>query len=67
MSSHWTEILAMLQCASGRGEVLEVELERHGNRWIYEIETLSRDGVIAEHWSMPKTKADTVAGVEHDE
>jgi uncharacterized membrane protein YkoI len=30
----------------GLGTVLGVELERHGGRWIYEVETLSPDGVI---------------------
>lgn len=30
----------------GLGQVLEVELEREHGRWIYEVETLSADGVI---------------------
>jgi uncharacterized membrane protein YkoI len=60
------EILQLLQSRAA-GEVLEVELERHGNRWIYEIETLSRDGVIAEHWVDAQTKAILSTGVEHDE
>lgn len=30
------------------GQVLEVELEQHGGRWIYEIELLHPDGVIEE-------------------
>ena len=49
------EILTVLRARDG-GEVLEVELERHGGRWIYEIETLSRDGVISEHWVDAATK-----------
>ncbi len=43
-----SEVLEVLR-ARGAGEVLEVELERHGGRWIYEIETLSPQGVITKH------------------
>ncbi|MFO1074821.1 MAG: peptidase [Geminicoccaceae bacterium] len=30
------------------GGVLEIELERRGERWVYEIEALGTDGVIRE-------------------
>ena len=40
------QILAEVR-RQGLGTVLEVELERHGGRWVYEVETLSPDGVIA--------------------
>ncbi len=50
------QILKLLR-ARGVGEILEVELERHHGRWIYEIEALSRDGVISEHWVDAATKA----------
>ena len=50
------EILELLR-ARGVGEILEVELERHDGRWIYEIEGLSRDGLISEHWIDAATKA----------
>ena len=50
------EVLELLR-ARGVGEILEVELERHHGRWIYEIEALSRDGVISEHWIDAATKA----------
>jgi len=30
------------------GEVIEVELERDGGRWIYEVELLSSDGSVLE-------------------
>mgnify|MGYP001338025460 CR=1 FL=1 len=31
----------------GFGAVLEVELKRRNGRWVYEIETLSEDGLIS--------------------
>ena len=42
------EILDVLS-AQDAGQVLEVELERHDGRWIYEIETLDPQGMIAKH------------------
>jgi uncharacterized membrane protein YkoI len=32
------------------GTVLEVELERRRGRWVYEVETLSADGLVAKFW-----------------
>ena len=49
------EVLELLR-ARGR-EILEVELERHRGRWIYEIAALSRDGVTSEHWIDAAIKA----------
>lgn len=39
------EVLAIARKARP-GAVLEVELEREGERWVYEVETLSPSGVI---------------------
>jgi hypothetical protein len=49
------EVLAVL-AQRGVGQVLEVELEHEGGRWIYEVETLSPDGVITKHLVDAKTK-----------
>ncbi|MFO1047797.1 MAG: peptidase [Geminicoccaceae bacterium] len=34
---------------SDQGQVLGVELEDEGGRWVYEVRTLSADGTIREH------------------
>lgn len=49
------EILAEID-RQGLGSVLEVELERHDGRWVYEVETLSATGVIAKVWIDGKDK-----------
>lgn len=35
--------------ATDRGQVLGVELEDEGGRWVYEVRTLAADGTIREH------------------
>lgn len=40
-------ILAAI-AADTPGQVLEVELEQRGHRWIYEVEVLRPDGVLVE-------------------
>jgi hypothetical protein len=59
------EILAVLQ-RQGAGQVLEVELEHEGGRWIYEVETLSPQGVITKHMVDAKTK-EVQPYIEHEE
>lgn len=49
------EILAAAR-ASGIGQVLEIELELVDGRWVYEIEELSRDGMLANHYFDAATK-----------
>ena len=46
--------------------MLEVELEQHDGRWIYEVETLSADGVISKHVVDAKTKEVLPYGDDHD-
>ena len=59
------EVIAELH-RRGAGQVLEVELEHEGGRWIYEVETLSADGVITKHLVDAKTKQ-VQPYVEHEE
>jgi uncharacterized membrane protein YkoI len=49
------EILALVR-RSHPGTVLEIELERHRGRWIYEVELLRKDGVIAKIYLDATTK-----------
>jgi len=44
--------------AQGLGQILEIELERHGGRWVYEIEGLSANGLISRHFFDAATKAE---------
>lgn len=59
------EVIAELH-RRGAGQVLEVELEQEGGRWVYEVETLSADGVITKHLVDAKTKQ-MQPYVEHEE
>jgi uncharacterized membrane protein YkoI len=40
------------------GQILEIELERHNGRWVYEIEGLSANGLISRHFFDAATKAE---------
>ena len=60
------EVLDVLS-AQGAGQVLEVELERHDDRWIYEIETLDPGGVIAKHVVDATTKEILKDGSEDED
>lgn len=41
----------------GIEQILEIELERREGRWVYEVESLSTDGVISTHYLDAATKA----------
>ncbi len=41
----------------GSEQILEIELERRKGRWVYEVESLSSDGVISTHYLDAATKA----------
>jgi len=41
----------------GTEQILEIELERREGRWVYEVESLSADGVISTHYLDAATKA----------
>lgn len=60
------EVLALLR-AQGIGVILEIELEQHDGRWIYEVESLSPDGVISTHVVDAKTKAVLPYVDDHDD
>ena len=60
------EVLEVLR-ERGAGQVLEVELERHDDRWIYEIETLDPGGVIAKHVVDATTKEILKDGSEDED
>lgn len=50
------EILKLTE-VQGLGQILEIELERHKGRWVYEIEGLSANGLISHHYFDAATKA----------
>lgn len=51
----------------GSEQILEIELERRDGRWVYEVESLSADGVISRHYLDAATKARLPDGDAPDE
>ena len=51
------EILKLPE-AQGLGQILEIDLELHNARWVYEIEGLSSNGLISRHFFDAATKAE---------
>jgi uncharacterized membrane protein YkoI len=60
------QILAEVR-RQGLGTVLEVELERHDGRWVYEVETLSPEGVIAKTLVDAKSPRQRLPAGEHED
>ena len=60
------EILAAAR-SLGTEQILEIELERRDGRWVYEVESLSADGVISTHYLDAATKALLPDGDDPDE
>lgn len=49
------EILDVVR-SLGIEQILEIELEHHAGRWVYEVESLSADGVISTRYLNAATK-----------